>query len=285
MNLNLTKYLFGIFLFFVFISCESIVKEGPQTKEITTSSKEEVTDENSENEINFILPSTVQIGQIFRNAGLRYVDGITNSTNNLQNYNTKTSKMLAYGMYSTDLSYCVLNNQSQEALMYLNALEKISNDIGFSDVYKSKDLFDRFEKNLGINDSIIEIMIEIQERTDYFVEDYQMDNEALVVFVGAWVEGMFIGVKATNELNKKAISMRLIEQMSILDNLLLGLEKQKKNKELTSIYKQLKDLKSFFDNIEEVKDLDNSITDLEISFSNLTWIAESISSLRTEMIK
>lgn len=285
MQTNLTRYLPLVLISFCLGSCDST----PQTKNETQTSAEskpKVTTEAPKEElVKFILPSTVQIGQIFRRAGLRYVEGVTNPVTNLPNYTSKVSKMLAYGAYSTDLSYCVLNDQSQEALRYLSTLETLSEEIGFSEVYKSKDLFERFEDNLGQRDSIVDIMIEIQERTDYFVEDYEMDDEALIVFIGAWVEGMYIGVKATNELNKKAISLRLLEQMTILDNLLLGLEKQKKNKEVDKIYDQLKELRDFFENIEEVKNLKKSIIELEISFTNLTWIAEKIHAVRTEIIK
>lgn len=285
MKTYIRKYFLWVLFIAIICSCSSGSNQKKNSNEKSDSKTEKVEVESQTETSEFILPSTVQIGQIFKKAGLNYVEGVANPTEKSSKYTSRVSKLLIYGVYSTDLSYCVLNDQSQSALNYLNTLKSLSEDIGFGEIYQSKDLFSRFEKNLGIQDSVLDIMIEIQERTDYYVEDYDLNDEALIIFIGAWVEGMHLGVEASNNMSKNAISIRLLEQMTILDNLLDGVDKLSKGKDISELYVELSELRDYFNKIDGVKKSKKSIIELEISFSNLSWMAEKIQTIRNRIVK
>src|ERR1700722_1125871 len=60
-----------------------------------------------------MLPSPLQIGSIFKNAGLTYMPGLTNGKKETAQYTSTYSQAVNMGVYGADLSYCVLNKQTQ----------------------------------------------------------------------------------------------------------------------------------------------------------------------------
>lgn len=235
----------------------------------------------------FYLPSAIQIGSIFQKSGLKYLQGLTNPVGNLNKYETKTSKILNFGAYSADLAYIVLNGQSQDATSYLKVVSDLSNEIGFGAIFESKDLMSRFEKNLGNRDSIINIMIDIQVRTDMFVDDNNLQDVTYIIFAGAWVEGMYLGVKASDSRSGHLVSGRLIEQMTILDNLVKALRSNKnQNEDVARLTKELTKLEKFFNKLEENKDSQKiaSFRDYKVSPEHLAELSKTILELRASII-
>ncbi len=270
------------------VGCGGNPEQGKSEETVDTLSTEVAieTETQSPVETDFVLPSTVQVGQIFKKAGLPFVSGVTNNPENVANYNTKVEKLLAYGVYSTDLSYCILNDQNEDAMEYMKAVRGLADDLGLTEIYEAEDLFERFEKSMGDQNAILDIMIEVQERTDVHIDDNNLSQESAVLFAGAWIEGMYFGVKAADPNEKKEISMRLIEQMTILDNLIQGLESvDKKSKKLDDLKSRFQKMEDTFNGFEEVKGMEEgSVIDLEISMGNLKELADQIIEIRTVVV-
>ena len=93
-------------------SCGSEPQANEQNEDVATEQAQDMEVREVEE---FILPSTVQIGDLFRNSGLEYVGGLTLDPQKVTSYNTTFDKYFAFGTYWTDMTYCVLNQQSQEA--------------------------------------------------------------------------------------------------------------------------------------------------------------------------
>ncbi len=239
-------------------------------------------------EESFYLPSALQIGSIFQKSGLKYIEGITNSPSNVEQYITKSQKILNFGVYSADLAYIILNGQSQNATEYLKTIKVLSDKIGFGAVFESQDLMEKFERSLGNQDSIINVMIDIQMQTDMFVDENNLQDVTYIIFAGAWVEGMYLGVKASNQENQHMISGRLVEQMTILDNLVRALRSNKNlTEDVEQLSKDLNKLDKFFMRLEENKNSQNiaSFRDYKISKEHLAELSEMIIELRTRITK
>ncbi len=278
-----------IWLFSAGLALASCGESAPKQPDASQKPNETVMraapEEELDSEVIFVLPSTVQVGQIFQEAGLPYVDGITLSTDAVGQFNTKASKLLAYGIYSTDLSYCVLNDQNELVLRQMKSLKSLADDLGLTEIFAGDQLFERFEKAIGDQDAILELMIEIQERTDSYIDDYDLGEEGVVIFAGAWVEGMYIGVKGADPSEQSAISSRLMEQMTILENLLVALkEVSVRSNQLSGLYDDLQGLHKTYSNFEEVKNAENPI-DAKVSLTNLHELAGQISTIRESLVE
>ena len=234
----------------------------------------------------FILPSTVQIGDLFRNSGLEYVSGLTLDPKNVSNYNTTFDKYFAFGTYWTDMTYCVLNEQSQEARKFMKVIKEISTDLGAGEVLNDQELLNRFDKNLENSDSILMILIEIDERTDIYVEDNGQEEFALVAFVGGWVEGMYLGVSTTSVEEHTQLSGRIMEQMVILDQLIKGLSTYEgSSKRVDNVLVEMRSLHEFYNNIPAIQNVAGSIADVKIPSTDMKLLGNKIVSLRELIVE
>jgi hypothetical protein len=286
------KKLASILLLFGFttalISCGESSEEANEG--IQDQLQEEILMEESgelpEPEHSFYLPSALQIGIIFKRSGLGYVEGVTADPANASQYVGKNSKLLNFGVYSADLAYTILNSQSEGSRSLLGAVKELSDGIGFGSVFNQDGLYDRFEKNLGNQDSVLNLLVEIQENTDVFVSENNLRAETYVIFGGAWVEGMYIGSKAFNKDNKSEVSKRLIEQLNILTNLIGALEGSGRNLEdVEEFTNGLKAIQDYYDGIDYIRDENGSInfSEVVIKDEDLDAIAGKIADLRMKI--
>ena len=274
----------------IFSSCGDETKQQVSNEEQTQDDLLNEMSEEGENREpeSFYLPSALQIGSIFQKSGLSYIKGLTNPASNEQQYITKGQKILNFGVYSADLAYIVLNGQSQDATAYLKTIKSLSDKIGFGAVFESEDLMKRFQSSLGNQDSIINVMIDIQMQTDMFVDENNLQDVTHIIFAGAWIEGMYLGVKASNTSNQHVISGRLVEQMTILDNLVKALRSNNnQTDDIEQLTKDLNKLDKFFMRLEENKNSQNiaSFRDYKISKAHMDELSIIITELRTRITK
>ena len=240
-----------------------------------------------EDEMPFVLPSPLQIASIFKKSGMTYVSNITNPAGNVTKYSSRLSKSLNFGVYAADLSYCVLNNQSQAGLEYMKVIRQLSDELGISSIINSESLFKSFEKNIGVEDSMIAILSNIQEQLDAHLQENNQEYMSAVYFVGGWVEAMYLGSKLVRE--KKKLSYRLVEQMTILDMLVNGLSMNpNKSPELDKLIADLTAVKITYDNFESVKKLqekpDINLEDFSINDDDLNTIISKVQDIRTYIV-
>jgi hypothetical protein len=82
------------------------------------------------------LPSPIHIAKIFQRAGLKYIPGMTNSPGNAAKYLSPYSKSVNLGVYTTDLSYCTFNNQSQEAISFFKAVKTMTDGLNLTSIFE-----------------------------------------------------------------------------------------------------------------------------------------------------
>ena len=147
------------------ISCnnENSTKENEINNQNTTSEvQHSIEIDTIELDYEFLPPSPVQIASILKKADMHYEEGLTNPTSNMNHYSTTFKQSLNFGVYTADLSYCITNDKYSEASDYLKAIKKLGSKIGLDAIFQSNNLVERFEKNMGNQDSIIELLFNIQ---------------------------------------------------------------------------------------------------------------------------
>lgn len=287
------KKIFSIFVLAAFIfSCSSPTTEKQVNIEIPVEAEGSVQEMNkklieSEENYDFILPSPLQIAAIFQRAGLNYVPEITNPISNNSNYNTEFKMAMNFGVYSADLSYNVLNNQSQKSIDYLNVVRDLSNKLGLSAIFETEPLLESFEANINNRDSIIYILSKLQKNLDLYLDENDVRYKSVIYFTGAWVEGMYIGAKSIDKRNRNAVANRLIEQLSLLENLIKGLKNYpKKTEEYNPVIAQLEQIGVQMDEISKtgVEQEDGSIK-FDVTDDKLDSLTQKVSDLRTYLTK
>lgn len=189
---------------------------GADTAKSASKAAEMAADQDSET---FLLPSPLQIASIFKNAGLVYFPGLTSTVKDAAQYNSTFDAAINMGIFSADLSYCVLNKQTQEALDYMKVVKALSEKLGFGSVFQSNALMNRFQNNMGNTDSLASVIADLQMETDSYLEANKQKYVGIIAFCGAWVESMYVGSKVYEKGKSSNVSSRISEQMNILDNL------------------------------------------------------------------
>lgn len=238
----------------------------------------------------YLLPSPLQIAYIFKKSGLKYVSGTTHDPKNEANYSTSYAQSLNLGVYSSDLAYCVLNKQNNEARNYMNAVKSLSDKLGMSTVFDSESLMKRFDANLSNEDSIMFILSELQSKSDEFFADNDRQMTAAVVFSGAWIESMYIASKVSGKGKDSKLASQLADQMGILENLIKELQNhQTKDSNIPGLLVELNAVHDIIAAIPGVKEMMESDTPSEVkiepSAEQLTSLSAKLESMRGAVVK
>ncbi len=243
---------------------------------------EEIVNEEIVNEemdqIDYVLPSPLQIAELFKSAGLSYIGDLTNPKEKAEIYNSKYDQKLNFGIYSADMAYCIMNNQTQESINYLSTLRKLSEKLWMTDILNSMGLSERLEANVGNEDSLTYIMADLQMQMDDYLDENGMGYTGSIIFAGAWIETMYLGAKVNeSEKNEKLIS-RISEQAVIIESLIGSIKQNDEDNEFVDLISDLEGIKKHFSGFSD-ENAETTLSDEEVK--NLT---NDIINLRTKIV-
>jgi hypothetical protein len=272
---------------FALFSCGNESANSPEDVEQVEVVDEIVQDSDESDDPEFIIPSALQISTIFKSSGLTYREGLTNSPDKTSDYYSKFEKLLNFGGYSADLFYCVLNDQSQLSIKYLKSIRQLADETGLSGIFNTAPIFERFEANIGNKDSVVNILLEFQEKTDVLIAENNEEHTAMIIFTGAWIEGIYIGLDAAVANENDALRERLMEQMTILPNLMSGLDYQpNKTAEMDDLKSKLKSIDDYLGSIEGFKGDDEYSYDMTVlTNDHYKELFRMVSAIRRDMVK
>lgn len=230
------------------------------------------------------FPSPVELAANYKNSGMKFIPGITNPTSNFFRYETHTKKALNFGVYSADLSYCVLNDMGQCASEYLMAMQVLSQDIGLAEIFKYEVVATDFSESLGNRDSLAELVASIQDDLDATLRKNGIQERAILFYTGAWVESAFIAFNSqetyTNSVDSGTLA-QISEQMKMLEGI---------NDELASMSNKTVEVTELEDKLVEFQNLSASIRFVEkndsliLNPSDLAQIRKKVEEIRAHII-
>lgn len=282
------NYLLSIFILSTFISCGG----NNETKESvaeTPAIDSTATAEASE-EVSYNLPSPLQIASLFKKSGLKFIQGVTNSQKDASKYTSNYNKSLNLGIYGADLAYCVLNKQKQEALSYMKSSTQLAGDLGMTSIFEEGGFVKRFEKNINSEDSLRNIIAELQMATDTYLEDNEQQQISAIAFSGAWVEAMYIGSKVFEKSKDKKLNNKISEQMTILTKIINVLKvHESKEPGITSLVTEMTGLLDVYNGFESVKKSKTNIEEdsslvVELTEAETTELVKKITEIREKFV-
>jgi hypothetical protein len=278
-----------LFVFATFnISCES---ENSETiNEVQDDSSDDLSHsieiDTMDDDYVFMPPSPIQIASILNKANMIYEEGLANNISNAKLYSTKFKQSINFGVYACDLAYCVTNEKYEEASKYLKVSKDLAAKIGMESIFLSDNLVDRFEANVGNQDSIMSILFHVQMLTDDYIYDNDLTDLSVIYFTGAWVEGMNIGTHTMLGNDDHKISVLLSEQMTIARSIIRGLRAVKSQSEdLVDLTDHIEEVVNAYNNLWSVKQEGENIEylDVELKHEEVISISEMILELREEI--
>jgi hypothetical protein len=248
-------------------------------------------DINQAKKIFYSLPSPLETAMLIKTAGATYDEKLLNPISKTSDYTTNKSMALNLGIYTTDLSFASLFDQTQTSINYMQAAKKMADGLGILDAIDNKTI-QRLEENVNNRDEIMNIISETFMSSSSFLKENDRTAVAAVVLVGGWVEGLYIATQLidNNSVKNKKLTDRILEQKLSLDIVLKLLDENKESADVASLIVVMNDLKKTFDKvsiktskIEAVLDNKTNVTTLQ-SESKITASAETFKEI-TEKVK
>jgi hypothetical protein len=163
------------------------------------------------------LPSPLESAMLIKSAGARFDKEFLNPVDNASNYTTNKSMALNLGIYTCDLSFASLYDQTQIIIDYMNAAKKMADGLGILDAI-SQETIEKLEENINNTDVIMEIVSETFLNSNSYLEDNDQPAIAATVLVGGWIEGLYIATQLVdmNDFeNNKLVSTIVDQKLSI----------------------------------------------------------------------
>jgi len=255
-------------------------------------------DVNSAKQIFYSLPSPLETAMLIRNAGASYNEDLLNPVDNTSEYTTNKSMALNLGIYTTDLSFASLFDQTQTSIRYMNAAKRMADGLGILDAIDNNTI-DMLEENINNRERIMDIISETFMNSSSFLQENERPALATIVLVGGWVEGLYIASNLVGDASIEGNKLveRIVDQKLSFDIVIQLLEDNKDNIDVAEILNDIGDLKVTFDkiiitttSIQAVPDEESNVTVLksestiEITNEVFQELLEKVKMLRSNFI-
>ncbi len=294
-KLKMKKYLLNGSLFIaliVFASCGGANK--PST-EASADSIATVADEDTlPNETTYNIPSAIETFILLKNSGATFDKSLLNPSTNISKYVTNFSKAINLGVYSADLSLCLLYEQKQLMNTYLKNTSDLTASLNIEGEFMQS-VAKRVTNNSANIDSLKKIVSEVNVSTNLFLGENKMNNTTAIMAVGGWIEAMYVISKIADKTQNKPIISLIADQKFVIKNLVSQLENYKSDKEIAALLADIQDISVIYNSLKQVtaqavpKPAEEGIvsignnTSYELSTEQLKLILEKITALRNKI--
>lgn len=250
------KILLGLACVAILASCESGKKPNAQAFLESLDSLKVSEPTISQEVISDIIqqiPSPLEISVLLKDAGKKYDKKLLNSTDNISKYNSNYKKAVNLGIFGTDLGYCNIYEQNQDAIFYLNAIKELADGLSigqFFDIGTIK----RLATNSRNLDSLLLITTKNFNNINSYLQEQRRSNLSILLLAGGWLEALHITCQIV-EKNPSSVQLqeKIGEQKIIMENIMLLLSfYADSDPNITDLIEKLGKLQAEFQKVEIV---------------------------------
>ena len=243
-------------------------------------------------QIFYSLPSPLETAMILKRSGATYNEELLNPIENASKYNTTKSMALNLGIYSTDLSYASLFDQTQATIKYMTVSKKMAEGLGILNAIDNS-VIEKLEENSNNRDVILETISETFLNTNSILEEDDRVAVGSIILVGGWIEGLYIATSLVEDINKVDNEMvdRIIDQKLSLQTVLKLLEQSNSNADVRELYSDMLELEKVYNDVKitvsDVKVIQDGKSKVAtLKSKNVTTVSpEAFKKLKTKVIE
>jgi len=243
----------AIFLTFLLAGCRSGGKDavkGVDSVNVQGANPAVYEELKHAEKIFYTLPSPLESAMLIKSAGALFDNNLLNPIENTKKYSTNRSLALNLGIYTCDLSFASLYDQTQLIIDYMNAAKKMADGLGILDAIEQQDI-DKLEENIHNTEVIMDIVSQTYMNSNSYLEDNNQPAIAALVLTGGWLEGLYISTQLVDikDINGNKLVGRIIDQKLSVEILLDLLENSKGHPAIDELIAQVVKVKAVFDKI------------------------------------
>ncbi len=269
------KKLFFVIIIFLFFGCED---ESYNSNLYDESSEGQLKVEEAfktAKQIFYLLPSPVETAMILENTEVEFSDSYILSLKAVDLYETTTEQALNLGVYSADLAYLTMFNQTQYSIDYMAVCKKLAEDMGIMNVI-SDSVLNEIQEKIKNRDEVMNIISEqFMEVNAYLEENDRAVSAALIVY-GGWIEGLYVSIMLVGDdvQNNPQLVEMIYDQRISLNDLI----------SLVAIYKDIDDMKKFLVELNELKKI-YEMMDMPVNQNQFDQLKSKITLMRNSFTK
>lgn len=244
-------YLLIVGLLFANHSCKPRSGEEKEEKKILFEPIAKEVIKSSLKEFVYPMPTSFEIIEMINDLEIGYDIGVSNLTENADQYFTEKSKAINLGIYGADLSYASTYQMKQEVMLFLETSRRLADDLGIASIY-NEELIREVENNIDNKEMLIDII------TNSFYDIYSQLNQngkanlALLGVAGSWVESLFITTRVSSNVYHNIGLVKIIHKQKIsLEKLMDILNDGKGDGNIDEMIKELTPLNNIYERIDE----------------------------------
>lgn len=197
------------------------------------------------------LPSPLESAMLIKSAGAKFDNSLLNPVGNVSKYVTNKSMALNLGIYTCDLSFASMYEQTQLIIDCMSSAKKMADGLGILKAIEQSKI-DELEENINNSEKIMEIVSETFMNSNSYLADNGQPAIAAMVLVGGWIEGLYISTQLVDmkDFNGNKLVGRIIDQKLSIDILFNLLNSSKGNPAVDELLAQIQQLKVVFDKIK-----------------------------------
>lgn len=260
------KILAVVVLIIAMVACDNAAKK---TK---TQVDEHMDVEVNENEVNFNpddyqeediifynLFSPVDLTYLVSKQNAFYNSYLINPINNITKYTESYKIAINLGVYGADISYLWMFDQSQQALSYRSAIQRLTDKLEIP-----RDFVDftylRAENYQEQFDSLVYMARNSYSRADEYLKEADRESAAALILFGGWIETLYIATHMYDKPDQKLQSRIAIQKYSLnsLYNLMQAYQEDIQIREYLLL---LNKLKKTYDQLDLVFQADQLVID------------------------
>jgi hypothetical protein len=218
-------------------------------------------DFNKAKQVFYSLPSPIETAMLIKRSGVGYNEDLLNPLENQSKYVSSYKLAMNLGVYSANISYASIFNQSQTSIKYMAAAKKLAENLGILDAIDQQTI-ERLEGNINNRDSLMDIISETFMNSDSFLKENGRPETASLLIAGGWIEGLYLATQhASLSPDNEEIVDRITDQKISLQSLIKLLDSYKENKNVAQALSSLLRINKIYENFTMVTTDVKSVTD------------------------
>lgn len=275
------NYFFVGFLFLLLLSaCKGGGTNNKQTADISDKTASDTNNiKKALGYIYYLFPSPAEIFTTINEGGLVYEPNLLNSIENREKYVKPNDQFLNLGVYVADLSYCVLFGRNNDAVVYLETIKRMSDDVNLS-AEINNEFIEKVKEKDNTVDSLVIIANEFFFKIFNDLENNSRQNDVAIISTGAYIECLYLSVNNVKKYSENNLVIhKIAEQKYAFNNLYQYCNKHISNKEMVKSFSYIKQIndafRKFSEKKEKIKVKEDSKNRLIISGGNTPTISEA----------
>lgn len=255
----------------------------------------DVTQITDDNLTFYLIPSPKDMFAFTKNTDLQFSESVLNPKGNADKYMDTKTQEIGFGVYSADLAYAAAFNQTNKAGEYIKIVRSLSDEIGIT--IFDETLVKRIDYIPESEDSLMRITNDTYHDIVKFLERNERETSLALISAGGWIESLYIVINLVGDYKENDKVIQLIaDQKNIFENLVLFLEQNKENNDISALLEDLKPIRKVYESLEVVKiekdeKIDNpdnkfivgGATKIMISKEQFYDLKEAITSVRNKL--